>query len=207
MILEPSGWDAITIGYKGTLRLRLERSQAVEHGASPHPTAADHLIGAIRQLQDHANQLNGDKSAFERLDVKVFAFRSEHDGLLEHAHCDIGLRLPPDYSGLQLTSYMQGRWSECQARIGSPTPAVRTPKGSRTSRAFIQAIRAVGGTPRFKLKTGTSDMNLLVPAWGCPTIAYGPGDSSLDHTPEESIGLDELALGTEVLHEALVQLC
>ena len=37
-------------------------------------------------------------------------------------------------------------------------------------------VGAAGGRPRFKLKTDTADMNVVGPAWGCPIVAYGPGD-------------------------------
>jgi LysW-gamma-L-lysine carboxypeptidase len=53
------------------------------------------------------------------------------------------------------------------------------------------------------VKTGTSDLNILAPAWGCPAIAYGPGDSSLDHTPDERISIPELERATDVLARAL----
>jgi LysW-gamma-L-lysine carboxypeptidase len=34
-------------------------------------------------------------------------------------------------------------------------------------------------------------MNLYATAWDCPMVTYGPGDSSLDHTPTERLSLDE----------------
>jgi [amino group carrier protein]-lysine/ornithine hydrolase len=49
-------------------------------------------------------------------------------------------------------------------------------------------------------------MNILGPAWGCPVVAYGPGDSDLDHTPEEHILVPEYLKGVEVLAKTL-QLC
>jgi LysW-gamma-L-lysine carboxypeptidase len=73
-------------------------------------------------------------------------------------------------------------------------------------RAFLTGIRDAGGTPRFKMKTGTSDMNILAPIWNCPALAYGPGDSKLDHTPDEAIDLGEFQRGVEVLTTALRQL-
>ena len=73
-------------------------------------------------------------------------------------------------------------------------------------RAFLAAIRAHGGQPNFVLKTGTSDMNIVGPIWGCPILAYGPGDSSLDHTPEEHVVLAEWARGVEVLAHVLSEL-
>ena len=47
------------------------------------------------------------------------------------------------------------------------------------------------GKGRALLKTGTADLNIVAPAWGCPALAYGPGDASLDHTPNEHIHLSE----------------
>jgi [amino group carrier protein]-lysine/ornithine hydrolase len=41
------------------------------------------------------------------------------------------------------------------------------------------------------------------PAWRCGAAVYGPGDSSLDHTPRESMDLDDLRRGTAVLRHAL----
>ena len=49
-------------------------------------------------------------------------------------------------------------------------------------------------------------MNVVGPAWGCPIAAYGPGDSALDHTPEEHIDLDEYQAAIGVLASALARL-
>ena len=46
-------------------------------------------------------------------------------------------------------------------------------------------------------------MNVVGPAWGCPILAYGPGDSSLDHTPNEHISLDEYWQAVLVLEQVL----
>jgi LysW-gamma-L-lysine carboxypeptidase len=46
-------------------------------------------------------------------------------------------------------------------------------------------------------------MNVVGPAWGCPIVAYGPGDSSLDHTPEERIELAEYLRAVRVLSDVL----
>ena len=46
-------------------------------------------------------------------------------------------------------------------------------------------------------------MNVVGPAWGCPIVAYGPGDSSLDHTPHEHIQIEEFLRGVDVLSHAL----
>ena len=72
-------------------------------------------------------------------------------------------------------------------------------------RSFLAAIRAVDPAvqPGFVLKTGTSDMNVVGPLWGCPIVAYGPGDSALDHTPDEHLVLDEYLRAIAVMEAAL----
>ncbi len=46
-------------------------------------------------------------------------------------------------------------------------------------------------------------MNVVGPAWNVPIVAYGPGDSRLDHTPEEHIRLDEFLRAIRVLRRVL----
>jgi LysW-gamma-L-lysine carboxypeptidase len=54
VILEPSGWDAVTLGYKGSLKVRYRLSQPMGHGAGPNESAADLAIAFVRRLQDVA---------------------------------------------------------------------------------------------------------------------------------------------------------
>jgi [amino group carrier protein]-lysine/ornithine hydrolase len=72
-------------------------------------------------------------------------------------------------------------------------------------RNFLAAIRATHPTaqPGFVLKTGTSDMNVVGPLWRCPIVAYGPGDSALDHTPDEHLLLDDYWRAVTVMEAAL----
>ena len=69
----------------------------------------------------------------------------------------------------------------------------RAERNNALVRSFLSAIRAADASvqPNFVFKTGTSDMNVVAPAWCCPIVAYGPGDSALDHTPNEHLSLDE----------------
>ena len=71
-------------------------------------------------------------------------------------------------------------------------------------RSFLSAIRGVDAEaqPGFLVKTGTSDMNVVGPIWRCPIVAYGPGDSALDHTPHEHLSIDEYWRAVGVLEAA-----
>ena len=214
VILEPSGWDAITLGYKGSLRLRYRLAIPMGHGAGPNESAGDKAIAFIRRVQDHAAQLRppqpspqgGGSSTFERLDVRVLRFHADHDGFHDTAAMTLGFRLPPNFDVASFQERLES-WSDgAQLRFDYADPAVRAEKNTPVVRAFLKGIRDAGATPRFKMKTGTSDMNILAPVWGCSALAYGPGDSKLDHTPDEAIDLDEFRRGVEVLNSALQQL-
>ena len=86
-------------------------------------------------------------------------------------------------------------------------PAWRSSRNSPLVRGFLAAIREQScERPRFVSKSGTSDMNVVGPAWHCPIVAYGPGDSSLDHTPNEHLSLDEYWQAVSILESALRRL-
>jgi [amino group carrier protein]-lysine/ornithine hydrolase len=216
VILEPSGWDAVTLGYKGSLKLRYRLSQPMGHGAGPNESAADRAIAFVRRVQDYAAAptppspaSGGGKKmldAFERLDARILRFHADHDGFKDTAAMTVGFRLPPSFDVPALQQQLQA-WAEgAELRFEYADAAVRAEKNTPVVRAFLKGIRDTGGTPRFKMKTGTSDMNILAPVWGCPTLAYGPGDAKLDHTPDEAMDLEDFARGVNVLTSALSHL-
>jgi LysW-gamma-L-lysine carboxypeptidase len=206
VILEPSGWDAVTLGYKGSLKLRYRLSQPMGHGAGPNESAADRAIAFVRRVQDHAAQQGAGLGTFERLDARILRFHADHDGFKDTAAMTVGFRLPPNFDVPPFQEEL-GKWAEgAELRFEYADAAVRAEKNTPVVRAFLKGIRDTGGTPRFKMKTGTSDMNILAPVWGCPTLAYGPGDSKLDHTPDEAMDLEDFARGVDVLTAALSDL-
>jgi LysW-gamma-L-lysine carboxypeptidase len=206
VILEPSGWDAVTLGYKGSLKLRYRLSQPMGHGAGPNESAADRAIPVVRRVQDHAAAQGDGRGSFERLDARILRFHADHDGFRDTAAMTVGFRLPPDFDVPALQHELE-TWAEgAELRFEYADAAVRAEKNTPVVRAFLKGIRDAGGTPRFKMKTGTSDMNILAPVWGCPTLAYGPGDSRLDHTPDEFMDLEDFARGVDVLTSALSHL-
>lgn len=201
---EPSGWDGVTLGYKGMLRVMYRLTQPSGHGAGPRSTSAEGALAFWNRLKSHAEAINADVSGrFLSLDVSLLGFRTFGDGLEDGAQLDIAIRLPPGLQAASLKRQMQDWCGEGILTFLSSDPPVRAANNTPVVRALLGAIRAQGGKPRFKLKTGTSDMNIVGPAWGCPIVAYGPGDSSLDHTPDEHIEVAEFRRGVAVLSRAL----
>ncbi|MGI8747114.1 MAG: M20/M25/M40 family metallo-hydrolase, partial [Deinococcus sp.] len=152
-------------------------------------------------------QGRGGEGVFSAVQATVQGLESGSDGLTQRARGVFGLRLPPEVTPEQARHELGGLIGELvELEFGGDEVAVRHPRDGVLARALRFAIRAAGGTPVFKLKTGTSDMNVVAPRWPVPTLAYGPGDSRLDHTPDEHLDLAEYDQAVMVLRDALTRL-
>ena len=128
------------------------------------------------------------------------------DGFESWARCEISARLPTGLPPVEWRRQIQAITNDMDVNLelqGEAIPAYRADKNSPLVRAFLAAIRAHQGQPGFVLKTGTADLNIVAPVWKCPAIAYGPGDSSLDHTPQEHLDLDEYDRAVAVLETSI----
>jgi [amino group carrier protein]-lysine/ornithine hydrolase len=208
VIGEPSGWNAITLGYKGSLWAQVNIHQPASHTASGATSACDQAVMFWNQFSNEIAAINEGKTRlFDRISPSIRTMDFKSDGFTDHAILNLNVRLP---QGIDLET-MLALMDVCKEKTGvSPEiqvpdymPAYLGDKNTALVRAFLSGIRAVGGTPGFKLKTGTADMNLVAPAWHCPAIAYGAGDSTLDHTANEHIEIPEYLLGIQVLKTAL----
>jgi LysW-gamma-L-lysine carboxypeptidase len=201
---EPSGWQGITLGYKGTLGVNYRLVQPAGHSAGEQTVPAEKAVAFWNQVVAYARKRNGDRMGrFSTLDPALREVRTFGDGLEEGVEMHIGLRLPPGCDVLALQQQLRAWCDGAELSFPYGEPPFQAEKNTPPVRALLQAIRAEGGRPRFKLKTGTSDMNVVGPAWGCPIVAYGPGDSALDHTPDEHIEIGEFRRGVDVLARAL----
>lgn len=200
VIGEPSRADRITLGYKGRLLVDWEWRGPLAHSAGPTPTPGEHAVTYWQRLLARVAQHNeGRKGVFERLDVALQAICTQEEGATGRATLTAGFRLPVGLTPQALEAELPAPGEHALLRTRGHEAAWLSPRDTLLSRAFRRAIRARGGRPRFVTKTGTSDMNVVGPVWGCPVVAYGPGDSALDHTPEEHIDLDEYLQAIDVL--------
>ena len=205
LIGEPSGWEGLTLGYKGRLVLHVNVQKPNFHTAGEGSSAGDDLCEAWFRVRTWAQERSGE-GIFGAVQATVQQIESGTDGLTQTAHGVFGLRLPPDITPQQARSELSERLAGLAAvEFRGDEVAVKHPRDSLLARALRLAIRDAGGTPIFKLKTGTSDMNVVAPDWPVPTLAYGPGDSRLDHTPDESLPLSEYDLAVTVLRDALTR--
>lgn len=203
---EPSGAHAITIGYKGILRVELEHRASRRHTASrDYRAPAEHVVQAWNALRGHCDGWNRERPLFEQNLPSLNSFHTGASDAEEWATAGISIRTGPSTDGDGLLSLMAGT-PGVTARLLSRKEAVSTNGNDALTRAFKQAIRDRGARPTLRLKTGTSDWNTVAAAWQVPTVAYGPGDSALDHTPDEHIPLAEYEEGVAVLARVLASL-
>lgn len=204
IIGEPSGWERLTLGYKGRLLVDGRWEQAMAHSAGREQAVAERAVTFWNAVQAHCSAFNeGQERLFDQLLPSLRSIQSGSDGLTDWASLTVGVRLPPSVEPAVLAEQIEGIAGGGLLHFHDLCPAYQGDKNNPLVRAFLKGVRAAGGTPGFLLKTGTSDMNVVGPAWRCPILAYGPGDSGLDHTPNEHVDIAEYLRAIEVLTQAL----
>ncbi|MBI3165594.1 MAG: [LysW]-lysine hydrolase [Chloroflexi bacterium] len=214
IIGEPNQWDRISLGYKGSAWAHVTVRRGQVHTASGEETAAEAAVETWLKIKAHADSFNADKQKmFDKILPTLRGMESDSNDFEQWAKLKIGVRLPVEVSTedwyaklkeLISDSHIQG---DCHLeRVGIPVPAWKCEKNSQLVRAFLSGIRSQGGEPRFVYKTGTADLNIVAPVWKCPAVVYGPGDSSLDHTPNEHVHLEDYKKAVAALAAALDKL-
>ena len=218
VIGEPSHWRRVTLGYKGRLLLDVHASQPMAHTAGPDASVADVdrrslELGAAPPPRGSTRGATSRSISSARACAASTRRRARTSTSTptrsSPGACPVGF----DADGFrrELTEWVR-------AHVGAPTTMTLTFRGYEQAwrgdrnnalvRSFLAAIRSVDPAvqPGFVLKTGTSDMNVVAPIWKCPIVAYGPGDSALDHTPNEHLSLDEYWRAVQVVEAMLRQL-
>jgi LysW-gamma-L-lysine carboxypeptidase len=204
IIGEPSGRDSITLGYKGRLLIDYERQQPMGHTAGRELGAAEVAVTWWNDLNKLIRDFNEDKHRlFDQLIPSLRAMHTDSNGLINSAFLKVGIRLPPNFDVETFITQVRELAPGAVLRFYAHDPAFQSTRRTPLARALTQEIRNEGMRPRYKLKTGTSDMNVVGPVWNCPIVAYGPGESTLDHAPNEHIILEEYEQAIRILQGAL----
>lgn len=216
IIGEPSHWDRVTLGYKGRLLMDVVLRVPFSHSAGEGRLPAEQGVDLWRQVEQFCASFNTERQAdtpFAQLSPSLRQIASRDEGAFGVVELNCGFRLPVGLTLAELESHLRGLTATLPAGTTSEVNfsggelAYKGDKSNPLVRTFLQTIRAAGGQPRFVVKTGTADMNVVAPHWpDTPIVAYGPGDSSLDHTPQEHIDLNEYLQAIEVLCEVLKKL-
>jgi LysW-gamma-L-lysine carboxypeptidase len=213
IIGEPNQWDRIALGYKGSAWVNVTVKRGQAHTASGEETAAEAAVEVWLKIKAYVDSFNADKQkAFDKLLLTLRGMDSDSNDFEQWARLKVGVRLPVEvspedwYERLSETLKVFETFRVLVEPIGFAIPAWACEKNTKLVKAFLRGIRSQGGEPRFVYKTGTADLNIVAPVWNCPAVVYGPGDSALDHTPNEHISLSEYANAVHVLRSVLCNL-
>jgi LysW-gamma-L-lysine carboxypeptidase len=197
---EPSGWDGITLGYRGFLDGTYVATSESGHSSRPDMNAIEEAMDWWQKVEN-AFEADEWRPIFEQVTAKPVGFNGGlgADGLSVEATMEVQFRIPPALSADELRELADSKLLEGTVHWNEPIPPVMESPRTAVARAFRVAIRDAGGSPRLLRKTGTSDMNLYADTWDCPMVTYGPGDSDLDHAPDEHLPLEEFDTSVDVL--------
>jgi LysW-gamma-L-lysine carboxypeptidase len=197
---EPSGWDGITLGYRGLLAGTYVSTSESGHTSRPENNAIQDAMDWWRRVE---TEFDPDEwlPVFERVTCKPVDVRGglTDDGLSMETTMDVQFRIPPDLTVEEARERADGELNGGTVTWYDEVPPVMESPRTPVARAFRVAVRDHGGDPRLLRKTGTSDMNLFAREWDCPMVTYGPGDSELDHAPNEHLSLAEYHRSVDVL--------
>jgi LysW-gamma-L-lysine carboxypeptidase len=214
---EPSGVENITIAYKGSVKARFTCRTKTGHSSAPWL-----FKNAIEEAYDLWQELKKIHLDKERPDSKFHSLTSTlteiHGGgaasiVPSLAELHVDFRVPPEISTQQLMDEVSKaidafcsthEGTRVEVEVEDSCEGYEADQDSVLVRGLSWAIRHVRGSNVTLLrKTGTSDMNILGLKFNIPVVAYGVGDSKLDHTDEEYVDLNEYLDSVRILENGL----
>lgn len=214
---EPSGVDSITIAYKGSLHLKLTCKTKGGHSSSPwlSKNAVEEAFEVWKELQKLHFPEEKPESKFYSITSALKEIHGGGSSSTIPSLCDLhaDFRLPPAVRPERLLvevhrtieTYVSAHEGvEVDLEVEDSTEPYEADSNSLLVRGLSWGIRDIMGKPATLVrKTGTGDMNLLGEVLKIPIVTYGPGDSRLDHTPDECVDLAEYQRSIEVLCQGL----
>lgn len=217
---EPSGVGNVTIAYKGSLHLKVICETQTGHVAAPwlFENAIENTFEVWKAIasthfaeEDLQSRFYSTTSCLTRIEGGSGFGKVPSKCTL---HADI--RTPPQITVERFLD--KARDCVQQFRREHPNTSTiieledkeepfETDKSSALVRSFMWAIRKLTSQPAVLVKkSGTGDINAFAAAIKRPMVAYGPGNSHLDHTADEHVSIREYLDAVQVLREALNKL-
>lgn len=217
---EPSGVSKIVFGYKGSVNIKTTCETHPGHSAAPwlFDNAIEKAMEVWRQIQELHLPDENLTSRFYSITSCLTKINGGNTFSIVPSKCDIHfqLRIPPQFTLEQVFNEVQRKIKQYQAtypklsvkmEMKGGINAFEADRRSILVRSLAWAIRKTTlNYPVLLRKTGTGDMNVLGNALKMPMVTYGPGDSHLDHTPNEHIDLPEYLASIQVYRKTIEKL-
>lgn len=217
---EPSHVENITIGYKGSLRLKLALKTESGHSSAPwlYENALEKTFELWQQIKNTYPPIEKQGTPYHAVTFCLIKVTGGKDSSAVPSQSEalIDTRIPPSTTPNKVLTNIQNTVKQFQQKnpkvtikleVEDSNEPFEADKTSELVRSLCFAIRKVRNKQVTLLhKTGTGDMNILGHAINVPIVTYGPGDSHLDHTKNEHIEVDEYLDAIKILKETIIRL-
>lgn len=222
IVCEPEGGEVCT-AQKGALRLRLDATGRMAHGAMPHQgvnpaPALAAFIDAVGRLERELQERYGAHRSLGPTYLTPTVVRAGEELQLNvipgRAWLAVDVRTIPGVDHAAVVERLRGEAAEIAAATGvelelsvvDDRPPTETSEDAPVVRAVVEAHEAVVGVrPPFGGVPGATDGTILSRELGIPVVVCGPGGKWIAHQADEWVAVDELSLYAEVYAESALR--
>lgn len=208
---EPSGWNGITIGYKGSIRfkyvLALQRSATTEQ----QPLANELAFQFISSIYSYIDSIKltsqptgqpAKQTLFQSVVLEIRDWNSVDIGVSHSVEVQCVLRIPPGFDQQAFIHFITTSATPGACTVQQVIEPFHVEPDSSLVQLLSQSITKQGGTATLKQKTGSSDIGVVKQFWqATQMIGYSPGDSKFEHTTEEQLVLSDYYASILVLRD------
>lgn len=170
---EPSGWDSVTFGYRGSIHGTYTTTSERRNSSCPENNALQDAMRSWIRVEDEFTA-DEEKPVTEQVTAKPVTIRGgrSSDGLAVETTIDINLRVPIDSSADEVCERAEQHLAPGSVDWTYVVEPTFQSQRTALASAIRAMIRQVGSDPHPLVKTGTSDMNFYAAEWECPMITY-----------------------------------
>ncbi|KPN31227.1 acetyl-lysine deacetylase [Halolamina pelagica] len=152
---EPSGWDAVTLGYRGIVGGEYTATTPASHGARPEANAIDRATAWWERVRGAVDDANADAESggFDTVTATAEAIEGglSADGAAVTASMTVRFRVPPSETPISVRSLVDDCCRTGTVSWGQSIPAhVASPRGTLPA-----AVRGRSATPAASRLTST----------------------------------------------------
>jgi len=184
---EPSNLEGITLAYKGRIVVECQTLGEAAHAGMKADNPIERTFEYYEKLRKHFPRHHTFDSVIFNVTHIDYGKRDSLNIIPGRLDFFMDVRIPPNADIEKIKHLFRSSAPDgVKVNIPEAFPGCEISPSEPVVRAMVAALRANGLTPRYLKKSGSADMNITM-SKGIPTIAYGPGDSKLDHTDHERL--------------------
>lgn len=209
VVCEPEGYE-VCASARGGIRLRLDLTGVMAHGAMPQEgrspvVAGARVVAALDGVQTWARERYAAHPYAGSVTVTPTVLLAGDPDQLNvipaHGVVGVDVRTVPGTDHAELTARVRDVAEEAAAAVGvgvrltvvDDRPAVEVAEDHPVVSALVAGHTEVhGGAPAFGAVPGTTDGTILTRDAGLPTVVYGPGGKWIAHQKDEFVEVREI---------------